>query len=273
MNTPLDVTRTAYLFVTHGSRDPRPDRAVKELARRVRATLSQKFSAPPLVETAALELQPQPLHEQISEFADRAVGQNIRILRVVPLFLLPGVHVMEDIPEEVELAKRTTEKLKINIEISIAPYLGSHPGIVELLTHAMSSANSPDARILLSHGSRRPGGNQPIEAIAEQLHRQSQITQSQITQSQIPVLVAYWSVAPALEQRVRQLVEARCARIEILPYFLFSGGITDAIARDVARLARQFPKTSLQLVEPIGVSDALAGILVDLLDRESARHH
>ncbi|MBE9039811.1 sirohydrochlorin chelatase [Oscillatoriales cyanobacterium LEGE 11467] len=257
MDTPPDSTSAAYLLVTHGSRDPRPEVAAKALAKRVFKKLSDRSEAPLLVETAALELQPQPLHQQIQQFTDLAVGQNIRIVRVVPLFLLPGVHVMEDIPAEVELANRAIDNI-YNVELSIQPHLGSHPGIIELLANGALDGvcESPKAQILLSHGSRRPGGNQPIEKITDRLHRRCQI----------PVVAAYWSVEPNAELRVCELVAAGCDRIRILPYFLFPGGITDAIAKQVDRLRNQFSQTALHLAQPIGVSDELAALVSDLAD-------
>ena len=248
----------AYLLVTHGSRDPRPAIAAQTLARRVCAQLSAKFGSPPLVETAALELQPLPLHQQIQELVDRAVRRQIRTVRVVPLFLLPGVHVMEDIPAEVELVARHLDRHRDRIEISIQPYLGSHPGTIELLAQDAATFKASEAKIVLSHGSRRPGGNQPIEAIAEKLHRRCHI----------PVVAAYWSVAPSLELRVRELVRAGYHRIEVLPYFLFPGGIVDAIAKQVTQLENQFPQTALHFAQPLGVSNRLAALVTDLADLE-----
>jgi len=53
--------------------------------------------------------------------------------------------------------------------------------------------------------------------------------------------------------------------IAILPYFLFSGGITDAIAQAVEALKLQFPGVSLYLAEPLGVSGELADLIGDLI--------
>ena len=253
----------AYLLVTHGSRDPRPAVAAQTLARRVCGQLSPKFGLPPLVETAALELQRLPLHRQIQALVDRAVRRQIRTIRVVPLFLLPGVHVMEDIPAEVELAARHLDRHRYNLEISIQPYLGSHSGTIELLAQDAATFKAPEAKIVLSHGSRRPGGNQPIEEITEKLHRRCQI----------PVVAAYWSVAPSLEQRVRELVAAGYYRIEVLPYFLFPGRIVDAIGKQVAQLENQFPQTALHFAQPLGVSNRLAAIVTDLADRQLVGCH
>jgi sirohydrochlorin ferrochelatase len=52
-----------------------------------------------------------------------------------------------------------------------------------------------------------------------------------------------------------------------LPYFLFAGGITDAIAQSVSGLQAQFPRLQLKLAEPIGASAQLADLIVDLIEQ------
>ncbi len=282
----------------HGSRDPRPAIAVEQLAQLVNQEIQQRYhlgnksgdkgqdvaphlsyadspqsprhllkptAAPapatichphlPLVGTACLELGPQPLHQQIQQFGDRLLAlshlKNQQMLQVespvmqlVPLFLLPGVHVMEDIPAEVELAQTA---LGANLNLQVSPYLGTHSNLSQLLATPMSTT-AVDAWILLSHGSRRPEANAPIEAIAAELN----------------AVPAYWSVPPSLESTVADLVQMGHRRVGILPYFLFAGGITDAIAQLVTQLSRQFPDVELILAEPLGTSPALASLVLDL---------
>jgi sirohydrochlorin cobaltochelatase len=263
---------SAYFLVSHGSRDPRPARAMERLGQRLQAMLNQQGqrwhiaaqaddrlgAAQSLLEvcdrpgsplesiagdwvgTGTLELADQPLHQQIIQFAQR-VRAGCTQLQILPLFLLPGVHVMEDIPAEVNLAQQA---LLPNVVLRQHPYLGSHSGLIDLLV-SHQSAESADAWILLAHGSRRAGGNQPVEAIAAQLG----------------LIPAYWSVSPDLSQQVQQLIDAGHRRIGILPYFLFAGGITDAIAQTVAHLAQTFPQATLHLAPPLGDSDALPHLL------------
>ena len=279
----------------HGSRDPRPAIAVERLAQLVSQELQQRYhlrdegreaaphlsyvgdpqssshllkptAAPapatichphlPLVGTACLELGPQPLHQQIQQFGDRLLALKTHLktqqilqvesplMQLVPLFLLPGVHVMEDIPAEVELAQTA---LGTNLNLRVSPYLGTHPNLAQLLATPMATT-AVDAWILLSHGSRRPEANDPIEAIATELN----------------AVPAYWSVPPSLESTVADLVQMGHRRVGILPYFLFAGGITDAIAQLVTRLSWQFPDIELILAEPLGTSPALASLVLDL---------
>jgi len=152
---------------------------------------------------------------------------------------------MTDIPSEVTQAQQAVGK---DILIELQPYLGSHLGLQTFLQKQIATIKA-EAWILLSHGSRRPGSQQPVETMA----------------AYIGGVAAYWSVAPSLESRVQELIAIGYREIAILPYFLFSGGITDAIAQAVEALKLQFPGVCLYLAEPLGVSGELADLIGDLI--------
>jgi sirohydrochlorin ferrochelatase len=231
----------AYLLVSHGSRDPRPDFAMQQLAKWLSLKLPENEH---LVDVATLEMNTLPLHQQIENFAKKALAVGCKSLKIVPVFLLPGVHVMTDIPAEVELARQALDK---NIKLEVTPYLGSDGRLEKLLSQIMATIKA-ETVILLAHGSRRSGSQQLIEAIADHLG----------------AVTAYWSVSPNLETRVEELVIGGYQQIAILPYFLFAGGITDAIAECVEKLQLKFPGVKLQLAPPLGVSAELADIIWDL---------
>ena len=198
----------------------------------------------PLVGTATLELAPSPLHKQIQQFAHLALGAGCQQVQLLPLFLLPGVHVMEDIPAEMALAQAN---LGDAVVLKQQPYLGANPDLGRILAKQVSLVET-HGKILLAHGSRRYRGNEPVEVIAEQLG----------------AVAAYWSISPTLEEQITTLVSAGHNQIMIIPYFLFSGGITDAIAQMITSLQEKFPQLQLKLGEPIGVSTELAKLVVDL---------
>lgn len=269
---------SAYLLVSHGSRDPRPQFAMEQLAKLIsqrqlgrinlpeadRAQIAPNsglrfkpsllkypaggLAASPeaLVGTAYLELSAEPLHEQIRQFGDRTLASGFNHVQVVPLFLLSGVHVMEDIPAEVA---RAQQALGQDLKIDLRPHLGTHPGLSRLLASMIATA--ADGWILLAHGSRRAGSKQIVEVIATQLG----------------AVAAYWAMPPKLESRVKQLVKAGCQQIGILPYFLFAGGITDAVAQSVEQLKKEFPSVNFHLAEPIGASAELADLIWDLIEK------
>jgi len=233
---------SAYLLVSHGSRDPRPELAMKQLAGLVSENLPKNEN---LVGTATLELNSQLLREQIQEFARMAQACGYNCLEIIPLFLVPGVHVMRDIPTEVALAQQAMGE---DIIIDLRPYLGTNSGLAKLLRVTMANIKA-EGWILLAHGSRRPSSQEPVEVLAESLG----------------AVAAYWSISPGLESRVRELIAAGCGEIAILPYVLFAGGITDAIAHSLLTLKLEFPAVNFQLLEPLGASTELANLIWELI--------
>jgi len=236
----------AYLLVFHGSRDQRPEKAVSQLAELVAENLTIMGENSPLVATASLELATIPLHESIRQVALEAAKMGKQYLKILPLFLLPGVHVQEDIPAEVVLA---VQSLGTQIKLELLPYLGSHGGITHLLAQQFSLLPSTEGKILLAHGSRYPNANLPIEKLAFQLQ----------------TLAVYWSVSPSLTEKVTSLAASGTKKIAIVPYFLFQGGIIEAIAAQVTELQSSFPQTQLFLGQPLGATTELANLVTSML--------
>ncbi len=214
----------------------------------------ERIASVPLVATAALELQPLPLHAQIQQFAERAIAQGYRSVKILPLFLLAGVHVAEDIPAEVAIAQR---QLGQRIELKQCTYVGFYSQIQHLIVNAFEVPDQIPVnatKILVAHGSRRSQGNDTVEAIAQD----------------IGAVTAYWSLAPSLEDRVLALSNMGYRDIAVLPYFLFAGGITDAIAQKVEQLSDQFPKIHFYLAQPLGARPAFADQIAALLQSDDA---
>lgn len=290
-----DFASTAYMLISHGSRDPRPGQAMERLTQLILSHIQQhqvtvevqspaaqvaltqslqakmsperplqnpdshlaldhsplnnaaqrlsRSATPPLVGTGCLELSPIPLHQQLVDFSRRAAATGVKAIRVVPLFLLKGVHVMEDIPEEIQQAQQALPE----IAIELCPHLGSHPKLKQVLHHKRQ-AGHPKALLLLGHGSRRPGGNDPIHALAQALGGTA----------------AFWAVAPSLEDQVIQLMQSGVQELTILPYFLFAGKTTDAITHATEELAERFPQMTLHLLPPLGPTEQMASLVADL---------
>jgi sirohydrochlorin cobaltochelatase len=232
----------AYLLVSHGSRDPRPDVAMQQLAELLTDILPQGEN---LVGVATLEANVQPLHLQIQDFAYRVQAFGCKVVQIIPLFLLPGFHVMTDIPAEIALAKQAINE---GMTIELSPYLGSYPGLQKLMAKMITMAKA-DRSIILAHGSRRSGSHSPVETIA----------------ASVGAVTAYWSVPPTLEVRVEELITTGYKQIAIFPYFLFTGGITDAIALSVKKLELQFPSVSFDFMQPLGTSREFADLIGDFI--------
>lgn len=299
------MTPTAYLLISHGSRDPRHQAAINRLAQLVRECLnpylSNPWSAQPfvaclvegrssraidagkqdhtcnedntvgavvtapaitavnmperlpqerfMVGTAVLDCGLLPLHKQICEFGRRLSSSGIKRLRLVPLFLLQGKHVMEDIPSEIELARN---ELNSMIELVVGEHIGGNQSMAGLITKRF--VDSPKrGRLIVAHGSRRPRGNRSVDALAKSLG----------------TAVAYWTTESDIENQTIQLMQQGCPRLTIFPYFLFAGGITDEIAHLTEELAERFPRTKFRLLPPLGATADVANLVIETLGHRS----
>jgi sirohydrochlorin cobaltochelatase len=253
---------SAYLLVSHGSRDPRSQIALEQLAKLLNRKLQTKYAIAQsktyrdttvfngednsMVGTACLELATLPLHKSIQQFATKAKESGVKQIEILPLFLLGGTHVKEDIPREIAIAQQDLEN---SISLQLNPYLGSNPRLIELLARQFKHL-AAETKILMSHGSRYPNGNHSCEAIAAKLN----------------AIPAYWSVSPTLAEIIAKLAQGEIKKVAILPYFLFVGGITDAIATQVQQLQQDYPKLELLLGNPLGATAELADLIVEELN-------
>lgn len=236
---------TAYLLVAHGSRNPRSQASLHQLSQGVQEALEAQSGRSQWVKSATLEFGPVPLTQRICDWAQDLHQQQVRQLVILPLFLLPGTHVSVDIPQVVATAQRF---LPESIEIEVRSHLGNHSDIAQILRTSMATPDM-DRWILLSHGSRYPGGNQPIEALASQLN----------------ALPAYWSVPPSLRQMVAQMATQSGLSVGIKPYFLFTGSIIDTISQEVDQLKCDFKHINLTFSSPLEPNHQLIRLILDLL--------
>ena len=206
---------------------------------------ARKFGpAPPLVGVAMLEATALTLAQQIATFGHRSAALGVTQVVIAPLFLLPGVHVMEDLPREIATAQH---QLGTAVQLHCTVYLGGYEGLQTFLKQRLSAAVSP--AVLVAHGSRQTAGNRQIEKLAAHLG----------------ATAAFWAVAPKLEARLVELIQQGHQHLTVLPLFLFPGTITDAIMRQVDALAERFPRLRLRLLPPLGSSEVLAAVVVALV--------
>lgn len=255
---------TGYLLVSHGSRDPRPQTAIAALA----ADLTHTLACP--VGWATLEFGRESLALQIQQFA---CAQRMDRIYIVPLFLSSGVHVCDDIPEQIAIARSGLAREVSPPDVKLMPFQRVHPTSVSIslshLGNAVDFASSAwermqrhpevEAWITIAHGSRRLGGNAEIEAIATRLQRQ-------MTR---PHHLAYWSIEGQLITQVHKLLAVGHRTIGLLPHFLFPGRLTDTIQATVQTLAEQSPETTFIYLKTWGESDEWIQELVDWLIRET----
>jgi sirohydrochlorin cobaltochelatase len=249
---------TAYLLVSHGSRDPRPQATIAVLAQH----LSEVLACP--VGWAILEFGQASLAVQIQQFADR---QQVERIYLLPLFLSSGMHVCDDIPEQVAIARsglsQETEPQEASLsslsrvkpfpKLVTLPHLGTAIDFARSAWERMQQYPEVDAWMTIAHGSRRVGGNAEIEAIATRI-------QSQLS---CPHRVAYWSQAGQLSEQIHDLLARGHQTIGVLPHFLFPGRLTDAIHTTIQTIAAQSPEARFVCLKTWGEADEWTHSLVD----------
>jgi sirohydrochlorin cobaltochelatase len=197
---------SAFFFVTHGSRN---QRSLEQLNRLV--ALAQTTFPDYLIGGGCLEGLPVSLADQLIQFSNSVVASEYDQIKVIPIFLLPGVHVRQDLPAQIKLAQESSDRF----QFQLTDYLGNHPNIPETL--AQKFLGLPN-RILISHGSKLTGGNAQIEQLA----------------NQVQAVTAYWSIEPSLTSQIDNLLAQGLDQVSVMPYFLFPGGITEAIATQIS---------------------------------------
>ncbi|MBW4532718.1 MAG: sirohydrochlorin chelatase [Pleurocapsa minor HA4230-MV1] len=260
------ISSYAYLLVFHGSRDCRTHAAVLNLKNLLiakykskniltqenylgknsfdcesKSTIVSDLDWIPLIEVAALELGDRSLSQSLIDFAQKANGQGFKQIKVIPLFLAPGVHVQSDIPAEISLASK---QLDNQVTIELSPYLGKYSGIISLLANRFDEL-SAKTRILIAHGSRLLTAGEYYQNLSNQLNAE----------------LAYWSTIPKFTQQIKAQIALGSEKIAILPYFLFPGKITEAIATEIEELRQEYPQIELLLGEPLGSTPAIAELI------------
>jgi sirohydrochlorin cobaltochelatase len=226
----------ACLLVAHGSRDPQFALAVDQVA------IACEQQIPGLiVGSAYLELAPTSLADQIVAFVQH---HNCTTLKLLPLFLAPGMHASTDLPGAVACAQQA---LGTSCELVLLDYLGAAmPQILQSLRQSL-----PAATVLLVHGSRQ--GGKFFTDLATGLQ----------------TVPAYWAICPP-DQPESTLTDRLAAlsansEIGILLYFLFPGKTATAIAVAISELKLRFPHSQLQSTSLLGENPLVTKAICQIL--------
>ncbi len=223
------MNKVSYFLVTHGSRNPS---AVEFLHNLVKLAQAKSEN---LVGGGLLEGQELSLSQQLVNFGKVAQAQGYAEILILPIFLLAGVHVCDDLPEQVAIAQKISE-----LKFKLVDRFGAYSQIPQLLKTKFPQDAS--AKILLAHGSRLSETTKYLENLAQNLN----------------AMPAYWSIAPSLETQIEQLINLGHSEITILPYFLASGGIMEAIANKISNYS-----ISIQLLELPFQAEAIAKLVIN----------
>jgi sirohydrochlorin ferrochelatase len=120
----------AIVLIDHGSREPRANAQLEEIA----ALLRERLPETPVV-TAHMELA----EPTIAAAVEACVRGGASEIVVAPYFLALGRHAAHDIPLLVEEAAARHPGLRV----AIAAPLGVHPGLVDAVAARISEGGGP----------------------------------------------------------------------------------------------------------------------------------
>ena len=120
------MSAPAILLVAHGARDPLWAAPIERLA----AALRQRVNGSQ-VRLAYLEF----MHPGIPQALEALYQEGVRKVRVVPVFLGAGGHVVGDIAELVAAAR----VLRPDLEIVLEPPVGEQPQVTEAIAAAIAN--------------------------------------------------------------------------------------------------------------------------------------
>ncbi|MBE9221629.1 hypothetical protein IQ215_02870 [Cyanobacterium stanieri LEGE 03274] len=244
----MNNNHTGYLLVAHGSRNPQYRTYLNNLADLIRQKLTQK-GIPSHLDSCYLELSSQSLADKITEFACFCHQHKYNSIKILPLFLFSGTHVMDDIPEQEAIAFKNISDL--GMDIKILPHLGSESSLTQFLEKKYQKYPNY-TRLLISHGTRLERGQKEAQLLA----KKSSAT------------LAFWSINPFFDQVIINLIKSGVENIVMLPYFLFPGKITRAIAVRAEEIKNEYNDFNLRIIEPLGANSELADLITESLLKE-----
>lgn len=306
------ATKTAYLLVTHGSRDPRSQAGAETLAMQLRERFGLNGSAEnerttvsiaampretcEAIATAVLELGPAPLHNQIEQFAQQVAAFGVTAIKLLPLFLLPGIHVREDLPKELAQAQAALAKQTglSDITLELLPHIGTEEALLpvllaqqQILLERLSAECEPLPESVLVAPSvgagtslsrprtrcRKPLTIRDVDwaLLAHGSRRAGAVTAIANLAHSMEARPAYWvgspSLADCIEIQRGRGTEHQPRPLGCLSYFLFEGGITDRLALQLEAVAEDAPA---MLSAPLGAFSALVDVVAEAMERSQA---
>lgn len=119
--------KTAILMMAHGSRIAAANDAARDVAKMVREMTGFEI----------VEVSFREMHEpDIQQGIDACVARGAERILLMPYFLFMGAHVLHDLPEEIEEAK----KRHPNLVMEMGSHLGAHPKLAEIETERIGEA-------------------------------------------------------------------------------------------------------------------------------------
>lgn len=245
--------KPAILIVGHGSRDVE---GTREFTRMVELLAHQDPAR--IVECGFLEFA-QPV---IQDSIDRCVERGAQVVAVLPGMLMGAGHAKNDIPSEVQEARRRYP----DIAFYYGRHLHLHAKIIELCTHKVIEAEARAAPcdrhntllLVVGRGSSDPDANADVQKLARLLGEGMGFGWA---------AACYIGVTtPLLPEALARCQRMGFTRILVLPFFLFTGVLEKRIRRLTAEFATRHPDTEFLCADYLSADP----LLVEVFEERAA---
>ncbi|WP_066071424.1 sirohydrochlorin chelatase [Neobacillus soli] len=197
----------ATIYIGHGSRRAEANEKFISFIKKVMQPSTAVIQAFGFLEHA---------EPSIAQAVETCIKQGASEITVVPVFLLPGIHANKDIPAQC--------KSYPDIVFRYGKPLGADEMMVEILGARLTAAGfekrESEAVLLVGHGSREPAAAVEFEKLAQ---RMAEKIGQQVHTSYVTTPVFYHDMAAKFVDK----------KVYILPYFLFSGGYTVKMKKEL----------------------------------------
>jgi len=249
----------ALLLMAHGSRDSAARAEYVRIGRALAARLADQH-----VVFSALEFPDEAELPSIEEGWRRCLAAGANRIVAMPFFLFPAGHVREDLPEEIDRARRTVG----DAEVEFVPPLGPADELLDVLidradealaTVGGGVAEGVDAMLLVGAGTSDPDANGDLCKAARLVWERAR--------DRYPLVETAWVslTEPSVPQAVERLAKLGAGRIAVVPYFLNTGILLKRIESRLIDCRVQHPSIPM----PLGAHMGLHPRLLDLLERKA----
>ena len=234
---------TVLLGVAHGSKDPAAQEVVRQLLSRAAAMRPGLRTADAYVDNAS---------PSIRRALAALAGEGVDDVAVVPLLLTAASHSKTDVAASVQEGRLAHPAMRLRY----GRPLGPHPALVDTVARRLADAGAraDDPVVLVAGGALDPDANAAVAATARLLLE---------GRSWPTVDIAFASTArPTVPEALERLRAQGCTRAAVARYFLAPG----YLPRLVERLATSVEGLDVVVSAPLGVTDALAALVVERYD-------
>ncbi|MFE8699243.1 sirohydrochlorin chelatase [Cytobacillus sp. FJAT-54145] len=185
----------------------------------------------------------------ILQAIDDCVLKKATTITVVPVFLLPGIHANEDVPTELENAKRKYPE----VFFRYGNPLGVHEILINILEERLRykgfSKEGNDTVLLLGHGSREPIAQVEFEKMVSTLK----------DRGYSHGLASYLKIEPYYDKTISRLLENGNNRVFVVPHLLFANSLFEIVKQTISSLQAT---RQVILCDPTGFDKRIIDLLI-----------